>query len=352
MAIGATFSPTWQSFIIFRALLSFFAAAPPVVGLSIIRDIFFFHERAQKVAVWAVSISLGPIIGQLISSFLLPAISWRWNMGILSIFYGISTILVIVFGRETLYDRGAVVEAGASSSRIHMLLGISGARTKHRPSILSVSKHLIQIVIRPQLILPSIFLTILSTFSDALSTSTTPGQTTIEYRLIVIVPLVTTLLSLVYIIPTNQYLYTRHVTTHRGLHEPESRLWALYPAVFLSITSLLLCGEYLQRSLSLVILAVSMGIGGFAWVVATTAIVVFMLDCFPQHAGSVEGWLLFFGNMGMFSKTYYFTTWLSSGPAKVYGIEAGILFASFLGCIVTTQIWGRRWRSSWAAVGC
>lgn len=105
-------------------------------------------------AVWAVSISLGPIMGQLISSFLLSATSWRWNMSILSTIYGISTILVIVFGEETLYDRGAAVNAAASSSRIHILLGIAGARTKNRPSIISVFKHLIQIVIRPQLILP------------------------------------------------------------------------------------------------------------------------------------------------------------------------------------------------------
>jgi MFS family permease len=57
--IGAWGSPDYASYTACRTLQGLFAAAPQVIGLSIIHDMFFFHERARKINIWAFSFLLG-----------------------------------------------------------------------------------------------------------------------------------------------------------------------------------------------------------------------------------------------------------------------------------------------------
>ena len=62
-----------------RTLQGFFGAPPQVIGMSIIHDMFFFHERARKINIWAFSFLLGPYVGPLISSLLILRIGWLEN---------------------------------------------------------------------------------------------------------------------------------------------------------------------------------------------------------------------------------------------------------------------------------
>jgi MFS family permease len=111
-------------------------------------------ERARKVNIWAFTFLLGPFLGPFISSFLLSKISWRFDMGVLAMFYGVSAIVVALFGEETLYDRQNGVKPTSGASRISLLIGIAGVKSKGQTTMLAVSKHLIQIAIKPQLLLP------------------------------------------------------------------------------------------------------------------------------------------------------------------------------------------------------
>jgi MFS family permease len=171
MVIIATFCPSYASFTAFRALQGFVATSPQVIGLSVVHDMFFFHgkevlllwsvetniflERARKVNIWAFTFILGPFLGPFVSSFLLSKIDWRFDMGVLAMFYGVSTILVVLFGEETLYDREKSIKPTAGASKFSILIGISGVKAEGQTSLLSVTKHLAQLLIKPQLLLPS-----------------------------------------------------------------------------------------------------------------------------------------------------------------------------------------------------
>ena len=120
-----------------------------------VHDLFFFHERARKVNIWAFTFLVGPYAGPLISSFLLAKISWRFDMGVLAIFYAVSTGLVMLLGEETLYDRENTRKPTEGSSKISILVGVAGAKAKGQTSMSSVAKHLLELLIRPQLLLPS-----------------------------------------------------------------------------------------------------------------------------------------------------------------------------------------------------
>jgi len=106
------------------------------------------------VNIWAFTFLLGPFLGPFISSFLLSKISWRFDMGVLAMFYGVSAIVVALFGEETLYDRQNGVNPTSGASRISLLIGLAGVKSKGQTTMLAVSKHLIQIGIKPQLLLP------------------------------------------------------------------------------------------------------------------------------------------------------------------------------------------------------
>ena len=76
-------------------------------------------------------------------------------MGVLAIFYAVSTGLVILLGEETLYDRKKTMKPTDGASKLSILVGIAGAKAKGQTTMTSVWKHLLELLIRPQLLLPS-----------------------------------------------------------------------------------------------------------------------------------------------------------------------------------------------------
>lgn len=111
-------------------------------------------ERARKVNIWAFTFLFGAFFGPMMSSFLLSKISWELDMGILAIWYAVSALLVAICGEETLYDREKGVSPTAGASRLSLLIGIAGWKSKGQSSLLTVSKHLVSVGIKPQLLLP------------------------------------------------------------------------------------------------------------------------------------------------------------------------------------------------------
>ena len=75
-------------------------------------------------------------------------------MGILVIFYAVSTVLVVWLGEETLYNRDQTVNPTAGASRFSLLIGTAGAKAEGQTTLAATSKHLLQIAVKPQILLP------------------------------------------------------------------------------------------------------------------------------------------------------------------------------------------------------
>ena len=91
----------------FRLLQGMFGAALVPLGQAILLDIYTPEERGSAMAVYGVSIMVGPVLGPVIGGWLTDNISWRWvfyiNLGIGAVaFLGISA-----FVNETRRDLGA-----------------------------------------------------------------------------------------------------------------------------------------------------------------------------------------------------------------------------------------------------
>ncbi|KAK1750474.1 major facilitator superfamily [Echria macrotheca] len=369
--IGATFAPDYASFTAMRTLQGFFGAAPQVIGLSIVHDMFFFHERARKVNIWAASFLIGPYLGPFISSLLLQHLGWRPDFGVLAGFYGFSLLMVIVFGDETLFDRTNLEKRETSESavtgtrrsfsvagHVSRLLGIEGFRTSAgRPGLWTVFSHQLLLLTRPYLFLPTaLFIMPITMWTigmvSTISQFVLPppiaggyGFSLIAFSMLYFAPMIGTLVAEAWGHWFNDFLARRFM----GRYSLESRLFAVYPAVLVGAAGLIVFGQTLQHHLSWVGLAFGWGMLCFCTLANMTAISAYLLDCLPDHAALTGAWLNFWRVIGGFTVTYFQIQWVvRNGPGISFGCQAVVIVGAAF-AVVATQVYGKKWRAKFPA---
>lgn len=68
---------TFESYMAARILNGFFSTVSQGGGLMFIFDMFFFHERARKINIWAAFIILSPYMGPLFTAFIITTQPWH-----------------------------------------------------------------------------------------------------------------------------------------------------------------------------------------------------------------------------------------------------------------------------------
>ncbi|EON61602.1 hypothetical protein W97_00817 [Coniosporium apollinis CBS 100218] len=358
--IGATVSPDYASFTACRTLQGFFGAPPQVIGLSMIHDMFFFHERARKINIWAFSFLIGPYLGPFISAFIAEKLWWKENFGVLCGFYAFSVLMVICFGDETLYDRDGrrSISSSGFGRRTSLLLGIAGFREcAGRPTIWRVTKDQYSLLLRPYLLLPTFgFVTFITMWTIGIVSTVTHFVVPPPYlfshtavALLFLAPMLGTVAAEFWGHWFNDFLCNRYTKKHGGKYEPENRLWGVYPAWILGIIGLVVFGQSLQHHLHWIGVAFGWGLNCFSTLGTTVAISAYVLDVFPQHAALASSWINAFRVVGGFTVIYFQAKWAHhDGPAITFGSQAAIVAGAIIS-IVATQVYGKRWRARFPA---
>ncbi|GME38295.1 mfs transporter [Neofusicoccum parvum] len=320
VVIAATLSPTYASFTAARTLQGLFNTPPQVIGLTVIHDMFFFHERTRKINIWCISFLFGPLFAPVMSSLILSRIGWREDFGILAGMYGLSLLLVVAIGDETAFDRKSPrnnLKTSGMSGRLALLTGVTGWRTRGRPGLGSVFLDIFQVHIRPQILLPTVgfyMVLIMWTigFINTLSQILYPAPyffTPVQVGLFYLAPCLGALVGQLYGHWFNDWLCARYVRKHGGKYRPESRLWGCYVGLVFGVVGLVLYGQALQHQLSWAALAVAYGVyavaqgndyafppgptclvsslvadSGLLPVSVSVAITAYCLDSFPNHS--------------------------------------------------------------------
>jgi MFS family permease len=262
----------------------------------LIRGRFFFHERVRYTNLWVFCLLGGPFLGPFIAAWLIQAVSWRADYGVLAALHALSTILVVVFGDETLYDRfNPQKRQTGLVARVKLLIGITGHKAQGRPSPWRVVKDLLVIQIKPQIFFITVIY-VMVLVAWVIGVNTTVSQ-------LVLPPLYSfsaTALAASWVAPMigavigglwgdwfNSWLQARYIRIHAGAYVVENRLWGTYAPTIIGFTGLVLYGQTLQHSMHWIGLLIAWSFIAFAMASATTEVSAYCLDSFPNHAALV-----------------------------------------------------------------
>jgi multidrug resistance protein len=102
--IGAALAPDYSSYMAARFFQGLGVSPASNVGLAVINDTFFEHERGQKLGLWVLAIDQGLLFGPLIGGFV-NAAGYRWIQWLSAILFGVVLLAELFFLPETLYPR-------------------------------------------------------------------------------------------------------------------------------------------------------------------------------------------------------------------------------------------------------
>ncbi|KAK3068248.1 hypothetical protein LTR53_014340 [Teratosphaeriaceae sp. CCFEE 6253] len=370
-AAGCAGAGNFSSFMAFRILNGFFSTVAQGGGLMFIKsvpalllDLFFVHERARKINVWASFVILSPYFGPLITAFIISTQKWQWAFGVYTIMTGLCLLLQIVFAEETFFNRKLPSDERPTrtpgvAGRVSRLVGVELWRTRKQRSTFG------QAVMRPVLVLlkPTVFISTvyyLLTFAWVVGINTTLaifitappynfGPRSIGFfyfgKAFPQTPIVAALLGEA----TGHWLHEAiaRFLTHRSKEkklEPEYRLMAIAISTPFMVTGLVVLGFALERGWHYMIAAVGWGLYVYGIMVTTVAITAYNLDSYPEGSGEVAAWINFARTTGGFIISYFQVTWANAmGTERSFGIQAAICLAAYF-LVVFLQLFGKRVR--------
>lgn len=115
-----------------------------------IKDLFYLHEHARKINIWAAFVVLSPYFGPLFTAFIISTQKWQWAFGLYSIETGLCFIAIILFFDETFYNRRIPInQQPPRRSRLLRMIGIEQWRSRsQRSSFFEAMKRPLQMIIR------------------------------------------------------------------------------------------------------------------------------------------------------------------------------------------------------------
>lgn len=317
-----------------------------------IKDMFFFHEHARKINIWASFIILSPYFGPLIAAFIISTQKWQWAFGVYTIETGLCLILQILFVDETFFNRKIhSSERYPRQSRWKRLIGIEQWHSRHqRSTFTQAMMRPIRVILKPTVFLSTLYY--LFTFAWVVGINTTlsifvgplynfgPRQIGFFY----FTPIVAALLGEI----AGHWLHDiiARILTRRngGTFQPEFRLAVIWISEPFMLAGLIVLGFALQRAWHYMLASLGWGLYVFGIMITTVGIQAYNLDSYPEGSGEVAAWINFGRTTGGFIVSYFQVTWANAvGTEASFGTQAAICFFFFF-VVVFMQVCGRRLR--------
>ncbi|OBT75528.1 hypothetical protein VF21_04896 [Pseudogymnoascus sp. 05NY08] len=339
--IGAAVAPTYEIHYAMRALQGLFVTAPQTISVAVIEDIFFFHERAHKIGLWACIYISSPFLGPLLANFIVGATNqWRPVFWMCVGVCGLQLIMILLFLDESYYNRRVPAEQQpVRASRILRVLGIwqirnhSGYFSTFRGAV----GRLVAVITKPSLVLIAFayFLTFMWSIGINITTATlfaTPvefggyGYDSYGVGYLYFTPIVGTILGEIFGHWFNDFIARQYTHRHKGFFVPEVRLNMTYISILFMVPGLVILGQALQRHLGVAAVIMGWGMFQFGIMTESVAITSYAIDSFSAAPGEVAVFINFMRVIGGFSVGYFQQPWgLAIGFDVSFGIQAAIV---------------------------
>ena len=330
--IGAAKAPNYSGYMAARFFQGLGVAPGATVGLAAINDMFYEHERGQKIGLWVLAIDSGLLVGPIFGGFL-NIVSAAWIQWFTAILFAVLLALELAFMPETLYPRNNMLaklpmvtagdEAAVDIEKVGRRRSDAGEvdlqRTKklffvnYKPvpgmrhpkpwdSILRVTV-LFKFAVVPIAVGTYCFLF----YWWVLSVITMLPVAYIDYKpqiqgLLFIGLLLGTLFAEIFLGGRlSDWLTARLARQNNGIRLPEMRLWLIYPAGTLSAIGLIIWGISIDQKYHWMVGQVAFFLFAAGIQMGNTVICSYIVDAYPLQSMSVITFYSVFLNLSAFA---------------------------------------------------
>ncbi|KAJ5805815.1 uncharacterized protein N7503_003417 [Penicillium pulvis] len=325
-SLGCALANSLGGFIAGRMVNGFGCSGPMSLVSLTVKDLFFVHERGQKMGLWTLFFGISPYIGSLLDGVMTTYTSWRW-MQWLTFFFWVFLTGGCLLMPETLYYRQAAPEniplREPFWERVK-LRRFEGDLTWHsfyRP---------ITMVWYPSILFPSVYYANVYGFSVYGFLGVLPfafgelyGFNSVGQGLVTLAFLVGTIIGEPMAGPFSDWIVQRQAKRSGGVRCPEQRLRAIWLGVVLLPISLILFGCTIHYHTHWIGPCIGMGLSAFAIQIISTVSVTYAIDCYDHAAGDVSLLYNFLRQLFSFYVPFYIHGYVTSvGYAWAFGIYA------------------------------
>ncbi|KAL1850430.1 hypothetical protein VTK73DRAFT_9680 [Phialemonium thermophilum] len=342
----------FKSFMAARILNGFFSTVSQSGGLMFIQDMFFFHERARKINIWASFIIMSPYLGPLLGAFMVNSKPWPTPFWVYTALTALGLILTVLFAQETYYDR-TIPQSQQPPRGNHLtrLTGIAQWRSRHlRNTFGQACWRQVSVILKPTVFIACLYYMLTFAWAVGINTTLSIFLTPLygfhlkQVGFFYFTPIVAVALGEITGHWLHDLLARHYIRSHGGHFEPEVRLRATFVSIPCVVAGLVLVGQCLENGWHYMATAVSWGLYVFGTMVMTVGLNSYCLDSYPEASGEVSAWLNFSRTLGGFIISYFQVTWANAEGTRVsFGVQGGICLAAF-GLIIALMIWGKRLR--------
>ncbi|KAK0739451.1 major facilitator superfamily domain-containing protein [Apiosordaria backusii] len=104
-SIWCALSPNFTSLLVARVVQGIAVSPVEALPSATITELFFLHERAFRIGIYALMLLGGKNLVPLVSAAIIHHLGWRWAFWVVAVVVGACGLLLFVFALETFWDR-------------------------------------------------------------------------------------------------------------------------------------------------------------------------------------------------------------------------------------------------------
>lgn len=326
------------------------------VGLSIVNDISWEHERGFRVGLWAMSANMGTLVGGLVGGFL-ATVDQYWIAYHVTMLFAVLLVLELALLHETLFPRSliALYEQDSILQNEGENVEVASIKKTKQLGFLNFLKvpgipHPKPYVTAVQFCLiwsyPTIVLSTLAYvffhYWWVCSLLTMEPAAYYDYKLQIQGLFFLGLIVGVVVAEIfcsgrlSDWIVRRLTLENGGKRLPEMRLWLGYPAAVVSSIGLIVWGLSIDREWHWMTGQVAFFLYAAGLQVGNTVLSTYIVDNYPEHAMEVITFYTVIINMSAFINPWFINDWVEkSGYTRTFSAQAiictfGIIPAYFI----------------------
>ncbi|KAI5306232.1 hypothetical protein KEM56_001744 [Ascosphaera pollenicola] len=357
--LGNAYAYSYATQVVVRVIGAMMISPAIAISSAVVTESYFATQRASKMGIWTLMVTLGPPTGPFIMGFVAYHTgSWQWIYWILAITNAVQFVLYILLSPETLYNRGhtqtaaEVREASGSKGSSFVKQYLTFGRKGPKPLSLDDFTSFIKFFAFPNILLPAISYAVVFNFANVMGTVEipqiftprfhfNPQQIGLNFLALIIGSALGEVLGGIGSDSWMRWGYRRSGNTKHP--EPEFRPWLSYLGYATVICGLVV---FTVQTASIKSYNVSPIIGlfvsSFGNQIITTVCTTYAVDCHHNHSASVGVFINFIRSTWGFLGPLWFPDMFNNlGLRGAGGLMAGLVAAFSLLPTIFIQIKGK-----------